>query len=63
MGSAELNEGLSLQRAQAVADWLMAQGLRVAALSVAAQGKRQLQVDTPDAQAEPRNRRVEVTLR
>ncbi len=63
VGSAELNEGLSLHRAQAVADWLTGQGLRVDALSVEAQGKRQLQVVTPDAQSEPRNRRVEVTVR
>jgi adhesin transport system outer membrane protein len=63
LGSAELNEALSLKRAQAVADWLVSQGAKVDTLTVRALGKRQLQVATPDARDEARNRRVEVTVR
>lgn len=62
-GNAELNEGLSMKRAQAVAEWLKSQGVKVVALTVEAQGKRQLRVPTPDDRPEPRNRRVEVTVR
>lgn len=63
VGSAELNEGLSLRRAQAVAELLKNQGLTVDALSVSAQGKRSLLILTPNDKAEPRNRRVEITVR
>ena len=38
--SDELNEGLSLRRAQAAADWLRGQGLKVGTLAIEAQGKR-----------------------
>jgi outer membrane protein OmpA-like peptidoglycan-associated protein len=63
VGSAELNEGLSLRRAQAVADWLKGAGIHVDTLVVEAQGKRKLLVPTPDAKAEAGNRRVEITIR
>jgi outer membrane protein OmpA-like peptidoglycan-associated protein len=62
-GSAELNEGLSLRRAQAVAEWLKTQNLKFDTLTVQAQGKRRPLVPTPDERSEPRNRRVEVTVR
>lgn len=63
VGSDALNVGLSLKRAQAIADWLSSQRIKLDGLTVQAQGKRSPQVPTPDARAEPRNRRVEVTVR
>jgi len=63
VGSIELNQGLALQRAQAVADALKSRGLQVDLLSVASQGKRAPLVATPGERSEARNRRVEVTVR
>jgi peptidoglycan-associated lipoprotein len=63
VGRAERNQDLSLQRAQAVAEWLQRQGLRADALSIESQGQEQPQVPTPNDRAEPLNRRVEVIIR
>ena len=63
VGSSELNQGLALQRAQAVADALKSRGLQVDLLTVASQGKRAPLVATPNDRSEARNRRVEVTVR
>jgi peptidoglycan-associated lipoprotein len=63
VGKADLNEALSLKRAQAVSDLIKAQGLKVHALVVETHGERNLLVPTPDETPEPRNRRVEVTIR
>ena len=62
-GTAELNESLAHQRAVAVADLLKQKGLTAHALSVESHGERNLLVRTPDETAEPRNRRVEVSIR
>ena len=62
-GKAELNEALALKRALAVADLLKQKGLKVQALSVESHGERNLLVPTPDDTPEPRNRRVEVSIR
>ncbi len=62
-GSAQTNETLALQRATAIADQLRAMGLRDTLMEVESHGKRNLLVPTPDETPEPRNRRVEVTLR
>jgi outer membrane protein OmpA-like peptidoglycan-associated protein len=58
-----VNEALSLKRAQAVADLIQSKGLRVEELTVESHGERNLLVPTPDETPEPRNRRVEVTIR
>jgi outer membrane protein OmpA-like peptidoglycan-associated protein len=63
VGRAEINEALSLKRAQVVADLIKSQGLQVEALVVESHGKRNLLIPTPDETPEPRNRRVEVTIR
>jgi outer membrane protein OmpA-like peptidoglycan-associated protein len=63
VGRAEVNEALSLKRAQSVADIMQSQGLRVEALSVESHGKRNLLIPTPDETPEPRNRRVEISIR
>jgi outer membrane protein OmpA-like peptidoglycan-associated protein len=63
VGKAELNEALSLKRAQAVADLLKSKGIKLGSLTVDSHGKRNLLVQTPDETPEPRNRRVEVSIR
>ena len=63
VGKAEINEALSLKRAQVVADLINSQGLHVEALIVESHGKRNLLIPTPDETPEPRNRRVEITIR
>jgi outer membrane protein OmpA-like peptidoglycan-associated protein len=63
VGKANVNEALSLKRAQAVADLIQSKGLRVEELTVESHGERNLLVPTPDETPEPRNRRVEVTIR
>jgi adhesin transport system outer membrane protein len=63
VGKAEANETLALNRATAISDQLRQLGLQAAALSVESHGERNLLVPTPDETAEPRNRRVEITLR
>lgn len=62
-GAADVNERLALQRANAIAQMLRQQGLSLAALVVESHGERNLLVPTPDNVEEPRNRRVEITLR
>jgi peptidoglycan-associated lipoprotein len=62
-GKAELNEELALQRANEVAGMLKAKGLKVHALTVESHGERNLLVQTPDETPEPRNRRVEISIR
>ena len=61
-GRADKNEALSLQRAKAVSRMLDSSQLSAERLQVSGRGERQLLVPTPDEKAEPRNRRVEVTL-
>ena len=62
-GSAEGNEALALQRAQSIAIRLSSMGIASTAISIESHGERNLLVPTPDETVEPRNRRVEVTLR
>lgn len=63
MGSTELNDALSLKRAQIVAELLTSDGLKVDELTVESHGERNLLVPTPDETPEPRNRRVEISIR
>ena len=62
-GDAEFNEKLGLQRAQAIAKMVPEAGLDVAEMTVNSHGKRNLLVPTPDNTAEPKNRRVEISIR
>ena len=62
-GKADANEALALRRAGAIAQQLRELGLQNAVISVESHGERNLLVATPDETAEPRNRRVEITLR
>ena len=57
------NQALSLSRATAIRAALVRDGVERGAISVAGRGKLDLLVPTPDHVAEPRNRRVEITVR
>jgi peptidoglycan-associated lipoprotein len=63
IGDSEANEKLGMMRAQAVAEIIQRVGLRVYELTIDSHGERNLLVDTPDNTAEPKNRRVEITVR
>ena len=63
VGSDPFNDKLSLQRAEAVRDALVARGIAAENISAVGRGKRELLVRTADGVAEPRNRRVEIVVR
>lgn len=63
LGDLQYNQALSLRRAAAIRDTLIRDGLDRQAISIAGRGKRDLLVPTPDQTPEPRNRRVEITVR
>jgi outer membrane protein OmpA-like peptidoglycan-associated protein len=63
VGNLPYNQALSLRRAAAIRDTLLRDGLDRQAISIAGRGKRDLLVPTADQTAEPRNRRVEITVR
>lgn len=62
-GSDEINERLSLERAKSVAAMLEEAKLDLDKMVVESHGEKNLLVKTPDDTDEPRNRRVEVTVR
>jgi adhesin transport system outer membrane protein len=62
-GTAQANQALGLKRAQAIAGQLVGMGLRAVSLDVVSEGERLPLLPTPDEVAEPRNRRVEISLR
>ena len=62
-GAADANEALALQRATAIAEQLRTLGLANTMMAIESHGERNLLVPTPDETPEPRNRRVEITLR
>lgn len=57
------NNQLALKRASKVSDLLGEKGLKANSLSIESHGKRNLLVPTSDNTYEPRNRRVEVSVR
>ena len=63
MGNPEINEALALERAKTTADLLKSKGLKVHALSIESHGERNLLIPTADNTLEPKNRRVEVSIR
>lgn len=62
-GAAALNAALSLKRAQATLHMLTEAGLKHSRVEVLSHGENNPLVPTADGVAEPRNRRVEVTIR
>ena len=63
VGSVEANDRLSLVRAEAVREILVAAGMARSAITVAGRGEREPAVPTADEVAEARNRRVEIKIR
>lgn len=63
LGNAAVNEKLARARASIVADLLKQKGMKAHALTVESHGESNLLIQTPDETAEPRNRRVEVSVR
>ena len=63
VGSQADNDRLSLQRAEAVRAMLIQRGIQASFLRAVGRGEREPLIPTADEQPEPRNRRVEVTVR
>lgn len=63
VGSIEFNRVLSLKRARAVASILVSQGVKEELIEITYHGKENPLIRTPDGVAEPRNRRVEISIR
>jgi hypothetical protein len=62
-GPSARNEALSIKRAERVRKLLIARGITAANIEVSGMGERNLLVKTPDNRKEPKNRRVEITVR
>lgn len=63
VGKKEYNYALSLKRAKAVASILRGKGVDPSILQITSHGKDNPLVPTGDQVSEPRNRRVEITVR
>jgi len=63
VGRIDYNRRLSLRRAKAVSDILVARGVDRQIIQVTYHGKGNPLIPTPDGVQEPRNRRVEITVR
>ena len=62
-GSADVNRALSLQRAEAIRDMLVARGVNARRIQIASFGSNVPLVPAPVGVPEPRNRRVEINVR
>ena len=63
VGNLQFNDGLSLQRAERVRMELVKLGIAESRIQIAGRGEREPLVPTADEVSEPRNRRVEVSVR
>jgi outer membrane protein OmpA-like peptidoglycan-associated protein len=63
VGKLEANDVLSIKRAQILRIMLIAQGVPATAIEAAGRGEREPLVPTADEVAEPKNRRVEISVR
>jgi len=63
VGSLTFNDRLSLQRAERVRSELVKLGIDEARIQIAGRGEREPLVPTADEVSEPRNRRVEISVR
>ena len=62
-GTADYNLGLSLRRARKIADILVSKGVDPAIIEIDYFGKEKPFIEKPEGAAEPRNLRVEITIR
>ena len=63
VGSLEFNDKLSLARAERMREMLISLGLPAERIQAAGRGKRELLIQTEENVSEPRNRRVEISVR
>jgi len=63
VGTDDSNDRLSLQRAERIKAEIVALGIAPGRISVAGRGEREPLIPTADGVEEPRNRRVEITIR
>ena len=63
VGTAQFNDQLSLRRAQRVRDDLIKRGISANRIEVSGRGKREPLIPTSQGVSEPRNRRVEISVR
>ncbi len=63
LGSGSYNDDISMQRARAVRERLVQEGIDPRRIEAVGRGERELLVPTRDDVAEPRNRRVEIQVR
>jgi outer membrane protein OmpA-like peptidoglycan-associated protein len=63
VGAVPYNDALSLRRAERVRGGLVQRGIPADQITVAGRGEREPLVTTDDEVAEPRNRRVDITVR
>jgi outer membrane protein OmpA-like peptidoglycan-associated protein len=63
VGSVQANDGLSIRRAERMRDELVKLGAAADRVEVSGRGEREPLVPTADEVAEPKNRRVEITVR
>ena len=63
LGTADYNINLSLRRAKRVAEILISEGVDPSIIEIDYFGKEKPLIETPDGVPEPRNRRVEITVR
>ena len=63
VGTVAYNDALSLKRAEAVRRVLVQAGISAVSIDVAGRGSRELLVQTKEGVSEPRNRRVEISVR
>lgn len=63
LGTLEHNQELSMSRAEMIRDRLVHDGISPGSISVAGRGQLDLAVKTGDQVAQPKNRRVEITVR
>lgn len=62
VGTDQFNDKLSMDRAEMVKELLLKNGVSADRIKVSSHGKGNPLVPTPDGTAEPRNRRVEITV-